>query len=87
MASIVYFLCAFTALIFAVLLIRAYLRSPAPLLFWTGVCFAVMALQNVLLFVDLVVAPQFDLSTLRSFTAMFAISLLLWGLLKDGSGV
>ena len=49
MASVVYALCALTSLACAVLLLRAYRRSWARLLFWSGLCFVGLALNNVLL--------------------------------------
>lgn len=82
MASIVYALCALTSVICAVLLFRAYRRHPAPLLFWSGLCFIGLALNNVLLFVDLILTPPtVDLSLYRDIAAVTGIMVLLFGLI------
>ena len=80
MAEAVYILCAATSIACALLLFRGYRRSRTPLLFWSSLCFAGLALNNVLLFVDLVVVPTTDLSIVRSLTALIALGLLLFGL-------
>jgi hypothetical protein len=63
MEGIVYVLCALTSLACAVLVLRSYFRSRARLLLWTGLCFAGLCLNNVLLVVDSR-TPTVDLSTL-----------------------
>ena len=55
MAETVYALCALTSLACAALLLRGYVRSRVRLLLWSGLCFAFLFLNNVLLFVDKVV--------------------------------
>ena len=82
MASVVYALCALTSLACAVLLFRAYRRSSARLLFWSGLCFVGLALNNILLFIDLIVLPTtVDLSLYRDITAVAGIMVLLFGLI------
>ncbi|MBI3964714.1 MAG: hypothetical protein HY329_03680 [Chloroflexi bacterium] len=81
MAGIVYVLCAITALACAALLFRSYVRNRAPLLLWSGLCFAGLTLNNALVFVDLMLVPTVDLSLLRNATALAAIALLLYGLI------
>jgi hypothetical protein len=49
------------------------------------VCFAGLALNNVLLFLDKVVAPDVDLSTFRLSTALVAVSVLLVGLIWESA--
>jgi Family of unknown function (DUF5985) len=82
-ATAVYVLCALTSAACAVLLWRGWAQSRAPLLLWSAVCFAGLALNNVLLFMDKVVAPDVDLSTLRLSTALAAVSVLLVGLIWE----
>ncbi len=62
MAEAVYILCTITCLACALLLTRAYRASHLPLLFWSGLCFFILAVANALLFVDLVIWPDVDLS-------------------------
>jgi hypothetical protein len=81
--SIIYSLCALTSLLCTVLLARAYRRTRAPLLFWSAVCFAALACNNALLFVDIVVLPQTDLSLERIGTALIAVCALGYGIIAE----
>lgn len=83
MAEGVYSLCALTSVVCATLLLRGYVRSRTPLLFWSSLCFVGLALNNVLLVVDLIVVPTTDLSILRSGVALVAVSALLYGLVWE----
>lgn len=84
MAEFVYALCALTSVACAILLVNGYRRSKAGLLFWCGLCFAGLALNNVLLFVDLVIVPaSVDLSLARNGVALAAMMVLLYGLVKE----
>ena len=87
MAEAVYMLCALTSVICAAMLIRGYLKSRVKLLLWSSVCFVGLAVNNVLLFVDLVVfpGPVIDLSLLRSVSALIGISVLLYGLIWEST--
>ena len=83
MAEAVYLLCALTSVVCAALLVRSYVVHRTRLLMWSTACFVGMAFNNVLMFVDLVMVPEIDLSLLRSATALVAVSLLLIGLLWE----
>lgn len=83
MAGLVYVLCAVTSLACAVLLLRAYKQSRVRLLFWSGLCFVGLALNNALLFIDLKVLPETDLFLLRSLPALLGILILIYGLIWD----
>ena len=83
MAGVIYGLCALTALLCAWLLLQAYRRSRYKLLLWSGLCFAVLTLNNILLIVDKLVVPFYDLSIWRSTTALIALMVLLYGLIWD----
>ncbi len=80
MATGVYTLCAVTSLACAWLLLRAYLRAKQRLLFWSSLCFAGLALNNVILFVDQVVVRTVDLSLPRALSALLALAALVYGL-------
>ena len=58
LAIAVYLLCAATSLACAVLLLRGYLRTRARFLLWSSLCFACLAVNNLILFVDKVVLPD-----------------------------
>jgi hypothetical protein len=83
MAELVYLLCAATSFVCAALLLRSYLRSRARLLFWSTLCFFGLAINNILLFVDLAMVPDLDLSLWRSGVALAGIMLLLVGLVWE----
>lgn len=80
MVEIVYILCALTSLACTALLYRRFRQTRTPLLFWSALCFAGLALNNVLLLVDLYVFPEVDLFVLRTGTALVGTVVLLWGL-------
>jgi hypothetical protein len=83
MAEVVYILCAVTSIVCAALLSIRFARTHMRLLLWTSLCFAGLALNNILLFVDVVVVPAYDLSILRSAIALAAVVLLLVGLIWE----
>lgn len=85
MATAVYVLCALTSVVCAALLWRAWSAGRASLLLWSALCFAGLALHNAILFVDKVVAPDVDLSTVRLSTALAALLVLLVGLIWESA--
>ena len=85
MAVAVYILCVMTSTFCATLLLREFLRTRARLLLWSSLSFAAFAVNNALVFMDLVVLPSSDLSLFRALAALLAIVLLLYGLIWDGS--
>lgn len=85
MGSVVYGLCAMASVTCAVLLLSTYRRQPTRLALWSGLCFVGLALNNLLLFTDYVVAPRVDLSLYRNFTAAASVMLLLAALIWDTS--
>ena len=84
MAEIVYILCMLTSAGCASLLLRSYQRTRTRLLLWSSVCFIGLALNNALLFVDLVLVPDsVSLLIVRNFTALAALWTLVYGLVMD----
>lgn len=83
MAETVYALCALTSLACALLLARGYLRTRARLLLWSALCFAGLALNNGLVFLDLVILPEIDLSLWCNLAGVVAVSFLLYGMIWD----
>jgi hypothetical protein len=82
MAAWVSVLGTLTALICAVLLLRAFFAGRQRLLLWSGLCFLGFAVSNGLLVVDLLDA-QLDLHVLRLGVAAFATLLLVYGLVWE----
>ncbi|MDQ7247648.1 DUF5985 family protein [Dongia sedimenti] len=83
MSAIIYSLCALTALGCALLLLRGYRRSRYRLLLWSGLCFAGLTVNNLLLVVDKVALPGDDLSVARTLVALGSMIVLLFGLIWD----
>jgi hypothetical protein len=83
MAEAVYLLCAIASALCAVLLFRGYRASGTRLLLWSSVCFFGLALNNCLLFIDLVVVPNVDLRVWRSVIAFASLLVLLVGLVME----
>lgn len=83
MAETVYALCAITSVLCAVLLLRGYLSSKLRLLFWASLCFVGFALNNVLLFVDIILLPQIDLFWWRTLPALAGVILFIYGLIWE----
>lgn len=77
----IYVLCALTSLACSVLLLRGFAQSRVPLLLWSGLCFAGLAVNNALLFVDQRVAPDVDLSVWRTLPALVGVGALIFGLI------
>lgn len=82
-ALAVYILCALTSLVCSARLVCGYRRSGARLLFWSGLCFACFALNNVLLIIDVLLVPDRDLSVVRTLPSVIGVALLLHGLVWD----
>lgn len=83
MPETVYLLCAATSMSCAALLLRGYRRQRTRLLLWSSLCFVLLALNNILLFIDLIVVTSTDLSLWRSVTALAGVSILLFGLIWE----
>ncbi len=85
MALYVYLLCAFTCLVCTTLLGRAWLKSKVRLLLWCSLCFLLLTVNNVFLFVDLVVIPTKDFTVWRSGSNLLGMSILVFGLIWDSN--
>lgn len=92
MGKAIYLLCALTSILCAALLIRGYFNSRARLLLYAGFCFAMLAVNNALLFIDLVIYSDTDLfffklpfALVRGIIALLGLSILLWGLIWDSN--
>jgi hypothetical protein len=60
------------------------LRQRTRLLLWSSLCFVLLAVNNALLFIDLIIVPTgLDLSVWRSVTALAGVSVLLFGLIWE----
>ena len=82
-ASVVYILCTLTSGACAILLARAYVRLHVRLLFWSAICFAGLCLNNAMLFADIVLLPNVDLSIWRLVPAFLGLCALCYGLVLE----
>lgn len=86
LANAIYALCALTSVMCAVLLVRGYRQSRVRLLFWSAWCFVGLALNNVLLLIDLRILPDVvDLEIWRAVPAVIGLSLLVYGLVWESA--
>jgi hypothetical protein len=83
MAATVYVLGALVSALCSILLFRRNLRARQPLLMWSGLCFAGLAVSNGVLVLDLVFFPAINLYLLRLAIAAAAASMLLYGLISE----
>jgi hypothetical protein len=83
MAVAIYTLCMLTSLLCAGLLLQTWRRTRYRLLLWSGLCFAGLTVNNLLLVADKILLPEYDLSLWRTSTAMAAMIVLLYGLIWE----
>jgi hypothetical protein len=79
----IYTLCALTALMCTIMLVRSYRVSGYKLLLWAGVCFAGLTINNLMLLVDKILIPEGDLSLWRTATAFVSMLVLVVGLVWE----
>lgn len=84
MAAACYIFGFLVTLCCGVLLARAYAAGRKRLLLWSAVCFFGLAVNNLLVFVDLVLLPNVNLYLLRLAIATASMVLLLYGLIWEG---
>jgi hypothetical protein len=74
---LVYGLCALTSLLCAILVLRSYRRARTRLLFVVALGFVGLAVNNLLMVVDLLLGTLADLSVLRSSVGLATMAALL----------
>ena len=77
-------LCTLTSFVCVWLLARAWAAARVPLLLWSLVCFAGLALNNVLLVVDELTGDEPNLDGWRSLPAAVGVAALCYGLVVRG---
>ena len=85
-AELVYLLCGITSLASAWLLLRSYRARRTPLLLWSFIGFLGLAMNNVLVYTDLVLYPEIDLSLLRALSGAAGMLALVYGLIWEVRG-
>ncbi|MBO0750003.1 MAG: hypothetical protein J2O44_06195, partial [Porphyrobacter sp.] len=81
--TLVYLLCFATSALCAVLLARSFLKARSRMLFWSALCFALLAVVNLIVVFDLVIFPDIDFRPYRMWLTLIAIAVLLFGFIWD----
>lgn len=82
-ATIVYCLCFATSAGCGWLLVRSYLRARAKILLWTASCFVLLAVNNFLVVLDMVLLPSIDFQFPRLFANLAALAVLIYGFIWE----
>jgi hypothetical protein len=82
-ASAVYLLCLLTSAICAWLLMRSYVRHRTRMLLWSSACFGLLAVNNLIMVLDILVFPETDLSIYRTIASLAAVATLLYGFIWE----
>jgi uncharacterized membrane protein len=67
----------------AILLFRGYIFARKRMLLWSAICFAALAISDVMVFVDLILVPDIDLYFWRVLLRAAGLASLLYGLIWD----
>ena len=81
--TLVYTLCFATSTLCAYLLGRSFRGTRSKLLFWSALCFGLLAVVNFVVVLDMLVYPQVDLRPVRLWLSLAAVSVLLFGFIWD----
>jgi hypothetical protein len=81
--ALVYILCFATSSICAILLGRGYASSRQRLLLYSGICFTLLALNNLVVVFDLVILTDWDFRILRLALALAGTGILLFSFIWD----
>ena len=79
----VYILCFLTSSACAWLLGRSYFRTRTRLLLWSSICFLLLAGNNLVLVLDVLVFPDMNLRICRLLLSLSAVAVLLFGFIWD----
>jgi hypothetical protein len=81
--TLVYMLCFATSTLCAFLLGRSFRRRGLRLLLWSAVCFALLAVANFVVVLDMLVYPDLDFRPVRLWLSLAAVAVLLFGFIWD----
>jgi hypothetical protein len=81
---VLFVLAVLASLACTLLLYRGYRNTRLRILLWSALCFVCLTINNLLVFVDLIVLPEtVDLRVLRHTTALTGMAFLLYGFIRD----
>jgi hypothetical protein len=81
--TLVYALCFATSSLCAWLLFRSYRKTSARLLMWSAACFILLAVNNLIVIIDILVLPNIDFRICRLSLSLGAVLTLLFGFIWD----
>ena len=81
--EVIYSLCLATSAACAALLVRSYRRSRQPLLLWSAIAFSLLALNNLVVVLDMVILTAIDFSLIRQGTSLAAVLVLIYGFIWE----
>ena len=81
--TLVYSLCFATSALCAFLLGRSFLKVRSRMLFWSAICFALIAVVNGVVILDLLIYPEIDFRPMRLWITLVAVAVLLFGFIWD----
>lgn len=82
-AATVYILCSLTSILCTVLLWKKYRSSGVRLLFWSGICFLLLVVNNIFLVIDLAIIREIDFSLARVISSLLGACILIWAFIWD----
>ncbi len=83
LAQLVYLACFVASTVCAGLLWRQFRRRPQPILLWSGVCFGLLAVSNLIVVIDQVFLPDMNLREPRLWLTLAAVGVLLYGFIWE----
>ncbi len=81
--TLVYTLCFATSALCAYLLGRSFRRTRSRLLFWSALCFAILAFVHFIVVLDMLVFPDINFRPMRLGLSLVAVAVLLFGFVWD----
>ena len=81
---VLFLIAVLTSLACMVLLFRAYVRTRVRILLWSALCFVGQTVNNIALFVDLILLPDMDLRMVRLSAALIGMLFLIYGFIREG---
>ena len=81
--TLVYLLCFATSTLCAYLLGRSFRRARSRLLFWSALCFVLLAVVNFVVVLDMLVFPDINFRPFRLWLSLIAVAVLLFGFIWD----
>jgi hypothetical protein len=81
--TLVYALCFATSTLCAYLLGRSFRKTRSRLLFWSALCFVLLAVVNFVVVLDMLVYPDINFRPIRLWLSLVAVSVLLFGFIWD----